>query len=101
MRPLATEFKKDGFDHKVIRRENMVALVEKKHRDHSLPSYEVVRIQTHEGYEIMGRYVEPSEFMPRTAEWGIHGFTYTDLEDAEKKFKSMLKSKPSTMKPLE
>jgi hypothetical protein len=93
MRPLATQFKKDGFDHKVIRREKMIAIVEKTHKDCTTPSYEVVRVQTHQGYEIMGRVVEPSEFMPRTAEWGIHGFTYMDLESAEKKFRQMLWAK--------
>lgn len=74
MKPLPTQFRKDGFDHEVIRREGMVALIKKTKTGYS--SFEVIRIQSHDGYEMMGVVVPPAEHMPRSEDWGTHGFTF-------------------------
>lgn len=83
MRPLATEFRKDGFAFTMLDRVDDVALFEK--RCESVVSYEVVVVQKHGERNIMGRVVPPTESMPSTESWGQKGWTLTTPELAREK----------------
>lgn len=84
---LPLNFRKNGFDFHQIWREGDKAIYKKTHDsapDH--PSFETIRIKTHDGYVIAGKTVEPAECYPSHEEWGTHGWTYTDLDKAKERF---------------
>lgn len=85
---LKEEISKDGFLLKQIKRKKNKAIYEQT-RDGRIFSYEVIVISKHEGYNIAGNFIEPSEMYPSTAQWGVKGFTFTNIEDAEKKYKTL------------
>lgn len=80
MRPLATEFRKDGYDFHLLERVADVALFEK--RAGAIVSWEVVVVQKYGERTIMGRVVPPTEAMPSTESWGQKGWTLTTLAAA-------------------
>ena len=92
MKKLSTEFESAGFKYKQIHRENAYAIyersyisnIEKKH-------YEVIKIQSHNGIEIAGNKIPPSEFYPSSNSWGTNGFTCISRENAYKRFDRMMK----------
>jgi hypothetical protein len=90
-KPIATDFRHDGFNYKQIAREGDIAIYEQKWTGCSNPSvaYEVVRIRRHDGFVIAGKSVEPAEIYPRSDAWGTDGFTLTDKDTAFAKLKSL------------
>ena len=53
------------------------------------PSFETIKIGSHNGYELNGTKIAASETYPSTSLWGIQGWTFNTLEDAKKKFKRL------------
>jgi hypothetical protein len=47
-------------------------------------------VLSHKGYTIQGKVVPPSEFYPRSEDWGLHGFTYHRLNEAEDRLSLMI-----------
>ena len=92
--PLESDFQRGEFNYKQIAREGDVAIYEQTWRGCSEPSvcYEVIRIRRHNGKEIKGQWVEPSEFYPSSTEWGKYGFTFTDKEAAFAKLQKIAAS---------
>ena len=90
-KPIATEFRHDGFNYKQIAREGDIAIYEQKWTGCSNASvaYDVVRIRRHDGFVIAGKSVEPAEVYPRSDAWGTDGFTLTDKDPAFAKLKSL------------
>ena len=96
-KPLATQFRHDGFDYRQIAREGDVALYEQKWRGCPDPNvcFEVVRIRRRDGFQIGSTFVEPAEVYPRSEAWGTDGFTLTDKDAAFKKFQQMSPAEPA------
>jgi len=82
----------DGFRFQQIHRHGDVALSEKRKSNHRDSSFEVVRIQTHPAEVIFGKCYPEREAMPPAEAWGAHGWTYTRLEDALRKFQALAES---------
>ena len=89
MKVIADQFVKSGFTHKVIERRGMVLLVERQHRDVSVPHWEVVKIRVKPERLLHGRRVEEGEAYPSPEDWGSYGWTYNDLGTARAKFDSL------------
>lgn len=89
-KPVKEKFMKDGFTHTLLKRKGDVAIYEQRKTKNTI-RYEVIIINRHNGYNLGDTYIEPSETYPSTSEWGIRGWTYVDLTNAEEKFKSLLK----------
>lgn len=96
MKELPQTWTRGGFSHEVLRREGMVALVQRQHRDVSTPHWEVVRLRVKPKRLLHGHWVGESEAYPSPEEWGERGWTYTTLEDAQAKFTEMTMLKFST-----
>jgi len=65
MKKIDTEFESAGFKYKQIHRENMYAIYERCYSNNiNKKHYEVIRIQSHNGIEIAGNKIAPSEFYP-------------------------------------
>jgi hypothetical protein len=90
-KPLTIRFRRDGFNYRQIARERDAAIYEQRWSGSSKASvcYEVIHIRRREGFQIDGRFVEPSEVYPNSEAWGLHGFTLTDKDAAFAKLKEV------------
>jgi len=88
-KPLAPEFRAQGFDYREIAREGEAAIYEQTWRGSSKIAYEVIRIRRHDGYTIAGKHIEPAEIYPSSEQWGMYGFTLADKDTAFAKFRSL------------
>lgn len=90
-KPLAKEFRRDGFEYRQIAREGDGAIYEQTWRGCPNPSvcYEVIRIRRRESFQIGARFVEPAEVYPNSEAWGVDGFTLTDRDAAFAKLREL------------
>ena len=87
MKKLEKTFNKKGFTYTQVIREGNKAIYRQDKRDYNSSSFEVVKIGSHNGYELNGTKIVASETYPSTSLWGIQGWTYQTLDEAKKKFK--------------
>lgn len=93
MKTLLEAWTRNGFTHQVIRREGMVALVRRQHKDVSDPHWEVVKIRVSPAKFVHGVPLPECEVYPSAEEWGKRGWTYKSLETAKAKFEELTKAK--------
>lgn len=81
---LERHFHRGQFSFKQLVRQGDVMIYSQSWRGCSEPSiaFEVICVRRHNGKEIKGQWVEPSEFYPSSSEWGKYGFTFTDKDAA-------------------
>ncbi len=80
------EFCHKDFFFKQIHREQEYAIYERWFKDTpEKKHYEVIKIQSHNGYAIAGKMYPPSEFYPSANSWGLYGFTSISKELAYKR----------------
>lgn len=92
MKKLEKEFESAGFKYKQIHRENMYAIYERKHIESILdPHYEAIKILNHNGMEIAGKKIPPSEFYPSSNNWGTNGYTCLNKKAAYDRLDRMIK----------
>lgn len=82
---LEKETRAYGFDLKQVWREGDFAIYEQSKNGSDKKWYEAIQITKHEGYEIGGAKIPPSEVYPSNEKWGKLAFTCVTLEDAHKK----------------
>lgn len=95
MKILEKEITSKGFKYTQLLREDKLAIYEQSKEGHDVKKYEVIVIDSHDGYEIGGQQVLPSEMYPSSTLWGVKGFTMENYDDALKKIK-FLKKKQAT-----
>lgn len=86
MKPLATKFRSNGFEFNQVMRAGNVALFAKTKPSIRSINYEVIIVQSHNGYEIAGKTFEPAETYPPSESWGRLGWSFMDQESAKGKF---------------
>jgi hypothetical protein len=91
MKKLNKEFESAGFKYKQIHREGMFAIYERKYIENANKHYESIKIQSHNGMEIAGKKLPPSEFYPSSNSWGRHGYTCLTKQDAYNRLDRMMK----------
>lgn len=87
MKPLPTNFTRDGYDYEQLKREDNVAIYRRTKK--SVIEFEVFRVQKHDGRIIAGQVIAPAEFMPSSAQWGRLGFTCVTPERAHARFEQL------------
>ncbi len=87
MKILPLEFVKRGFLHKQLKRHKNVALYSRQKG--SFLHYEVIKVQKHEAYFMMGVEIPAAENFPSCDQWGELGWTMLTLEKAEEKFREI------------
>jgi hypothetical protein len=92
MKKLDEQFESAGFKYKQIHREDMFAIYERGYinttKDHH---YEAIKIQSHNGMEIAGNKIPPSEYYPSSNSWGRHGYTCITKKEAYTRLDRMMK----------
>ncbi len=92
MKKLDSTFTSNGFEFKQIHREDMYSIYERKYiNSKSEHHYEAIRIQSHNGMEIAGNKIPPSEYYPSSNSWGRHGYTCITKKDAYIRLDRMMK----------
>ena len=92
MKKLDKEFESGGFKYKQTHREDMFAIYERKYINSTKDShYESIKIQSHNGMEIAGNKIPPSEYYPSSNSWGRHGYTCITKKDAYNRLDKMMK----------
>jgi hypothetical protein len=103
MKILGKKITNKNFCYKQIIRENNVAIYEQSLIDSEIKNtnkrYEVIIIKSHEGYEINGNKIPPSEMYPSANHWGTLGWTCMTMEDAQKRFKKVKNSELKKQTP--
>jgi hypothetical protein len=96
MKPLETEFRKNGYHYKQITRNDKAAVYS---QDDTW--YEVIKIKVHGEREFAGRIIEAGESYPSAERWGTLGWTYGTLKDAMTKYEQISKEQDvsDTTKP--
>lgn len=89
MKKLDKKFTSKGFNYTEIIREGNKAIYRQDKDGYTTSSFEVVKISKHNGYELNGTKIAPAETYPSTSLWGTQGWTFTNLNDAKKKFKKI------------
>ena len=83
------EFRRRGFRHNLIERLGEIAIY--RQRKSGLPdAFEVVRIQKREAFSLFDKDYPATETYPRDEAWGVDGFTYRSLDEAERKFAELI-----------
>ena len=90
MKKLDAKFKQKGFEHELVERKGDMAIY-KRWKAGQDAHYELVYITSHNGYEIAGNVIPPSEVYPNDNSWGMHGWTYKSLDDARANLDEKLK----------
>lgn len=89
MKTLETEFTKKSWSHKQIKREGNLAIYERG-KEGVMPHYEAIRIKSHNGFPLpTGEHTGPAEYYPGDEAWGVDGFTFPTLSQAEAKLVEM------------
>lgn len=89
MKTLPKLIQNKGFTLKQLKRVGDKAIYEQSKKDQKSKSYEVIKIGRHNGYTLGGSTIAPAETYPGSSQWGVSGWTFRDIESAEKKFKSL------------
>ena len=77
-----TQYAKNGYDFKIIQRENNFAIAKGESRISSAINWEVIEIQSHNGLTMGGVFMPAAEFPPSNEQFGIKGWTVTSEERA-------------------
>jgi hypothetical protein len=83
------QFKKKGFIYSQLKREGKKAIFQQTREGSSLNNYEVVKIGRHNGYNMGGSFIEPSETYPGSSLWGITAWTCCNIDDAMKRYDAL------------
>lgn len=90
VRPLETEFRRDGFDYKQVKRRGDVALFEQRRGDEA-KGYELVIIRVKPAATLPnGRSVSEREAYPSSEEWGVFWWTVVDRVAAFGRFAELV-----------
>jgi len=90
MKKIDKEFTSKNFHFKQIHREGDFAIYERHFDGNEKKHYEVVKIQSHNGYAIGGQKYPPSEYYPSSTSWGADGYTCISKENAYKRLDKMI-----------
>jgi len=89
MKILPTCFRENKFLHLQLQREGSYAIFRRQRENASRFHFEVIVIDSHNGYTIAGNYCPPAEMYPNAKQWGNKGWTFTDETEARAKFNSL------------
>lgn len=83
MKILPKEIRIGKFDLKQVYRDGDIAIY--RQTKGNTEAFEVIKVQKHNGYSMLGKYFPPSEFYPRPEDWGTKGWTCLTLAESRKK----------------
>jgi hypothetical protein len=85
-----TEYSKNGYNFTLHSRDGDVAIFHGRATQSESESWEVIRIQSHNGREIQGKYFEPAEYPPSNEQFGRLGWSMPSEESARVKMAKVI-----------
>ena len=84
---------KHKFQFEQLARTGNIALYKKSLIEGTTYGFELIKITSHNGYEMGGVWIEPAEMYPGNEQWGVKGFSYTQerFEQALEHFDRLVK----------
>jgi hypothetical protein len=104
-KPLETDFTKNQFRLRQIRREGDIAIFHRTavaggiHPVAFDGGFETIVVSRHDGYQISGVVMEPAECYPSNEQWGAKGWSYPTLFAADQKYERLLGRLDEVVKP--
>lgn len=89
MKTLPLTFTESGWSYTQLARKGRVAIYRKVKQGGLAESFEVIRIQSHNGYKIAGKDIPASETYPCSNSWGTNGWSCITREAADAKFQQL------------
>ncbi len=89
MKAINKQFLSKGYRFKQIHRDGVFAVYERLRVGTNRKHYEVIKIQSHNGYSIAGKAYPASEYYPSSRDWGTSGFTYLSKRESFEKIDKM------------
>ena len=89
MKILETQLRIGWFDMKQLKRVGNIAIYEASKRG-KITHYETIIIQNHDGYEIAGHVIPPSEFYPKSEAFGDLAWCLPNINRAEEVFNQLV-----------
>jgi hypothetical protein len=89
---LSGEFRQSGFTLTRLKRVSNVAIYQQTKKKQA-PAFEVVIIRRREASTAFGKEFPATECYPHNEDWGTYGFTYRTLEEAERKFREVARTR--------
>lgn len=86
---LPTSYKENGYDFIIIKRVDDIVIAEQRYEGRLL-AYEVYKVKKTPPMDLNGYSYPAKESTPGSSQWGISGWTFFSLEDAEKKLQELL-----------
>ena len=83
MKPLAKEYRKNGYDYKLVRRTAYAAMFSQHDEDGRFVSYEVGRVKSDNGGTFAGLTIEPGERFWSNEDFGVIAKTTASEVQAE------------------
>jgi hypothetical protein len=87
---LPKELRKKGIYYKQVFRDKDYAIYGLGNSKNSFLGYEVFQIPRHDGYEIAGNKIAPTEYIPKDEHFGISAFHCLTLERAKLRLQSLM-----------
>lgn len=79
MKPIPNNFRKNGYDYRLLEREGNVAIYEQV-KPNRVYAFEVVKIRSSKARSAFGHDFEAAERLPSDDDWGTLGKTYSCWE---------------------
>lgn len=85
---LTFPFEQDGYRHELIAKNGPICLIRRSKNGHA--NFEVIRLQWRKGRTWpSGRVTSDGWFYPAAKQWGIHGWSCSDLAGARRKYEEL------------
>jgi len=85
-----TNYSKNGYNFTIVSRDGDIAIFHGKSAKSESESWEVIRIQSHDGRVINGQSFLPAEYGPSNEQFGSKGWSMPSEDSAWAKFRSLV-----------
>lgn len=82
-KPLPKEVRKKGMYYKLVERDENFAIYSIGNSVSAFLGYEIFEVPRHDGFEIKGNKIPPTEYMPSDESFGVTAFHTNTLERAK------------------
>lgn len=88
MKPLI-EYTKNGHHFTIWHREENLAIFHGRSKAGNSETWELIKVQSHNGRDIAGKWFDAAEYPPSNEQWGIAGWSFVSRNDAMVKMQEL------------
>lgn len=88
MEKLKEQFRKHGYDYSMVNRSDIAAIFQQSDAGKVI-AFEVIKVRISKACHTFGKDYPEREIYPGDNEWGLYGWTYKTLADAQARFNQL------------